>query len=65
VGSERYKTMTLEPGEFIRRFLMHILPKGFHRIRHNGLLANGGAMARTAIRLDARAAMRTWMVELL
>ncbi len=35
--------MTLEPGEFIRRFLMHVLPKGFHRIRHYGLLANGGA----------------------
>ena len=35
--------MTLEPGEFMRRFLMHVLPKGFHRIRHYGLLANGGA----------------------
>src|SRR5262245_26411833 len=35
-------TMTLAPGEFIRRFLMHVLPKGFHRIRHYGLLANGG-----------------------
>ena len=34
--------MTLEPGEFIRRFLMHVLPKGFHRIRHYGLLVNGG-----------------------
>jgi hypothetical protein len=42
-GPERYKTMTLEPGEFIRRFLMHVLPKGFHRIRHYGLLANGTA----------------------
>ena len=41
-GPERYKTMTLEPGVFIRRFLMHVLPKGFHRIRHYGLLANGG-----------------------
>jgi hypothetical protein len=41
-GPERYRTMTLEPGEFIRRFLMHVLPKGFHRIRHYGLLANGG-----------------------
>src|SRR5262249_47972954 len=38
-GPERYKTMTLERGEFIRRFLMHVLPKGFHRIRHYGLLA--------------------------
>lgn len=33
--------MTLEPGEFIRRFLIHVLPKGFHRIRHYGLLTNG------------------------
>jgi len=36
----RYKTMTLETGEFIRRFLIHVLPKGFHRIRHYGLFAN-------------------------
>jgi hypothetical protein len=40
-GPERYTTMTLAPAEFIRRFLMHVLPKGFHRIRHYGLLANG------------------------
>jgi hypothetical protein len=40
-GPERYKTMTLAPYEFIRRFLLHVLPKGFHRIRHYGLLANG------------------------
>ncbi len=31
--------MTLSPDEFIRRFLLHVLPKGFHRIRHYGLLA--------------------------
>jgi hypothetical protein len=37
----RWKTMTLSPFEFIRRFLVHVLPKGFHRIRHYGLLANG------------------------
>src|SRR5260370_5891642 len=37
----RYKTMTLKPGEFIRRFLIHVLPNGFHRIRHYGLLASG------------------------
>jgi hypothetical protein len=43
-GPERYKTMTLEPSEFMRRFLMHVLPKGFHRIRHYGLLANGGTI---------------------
>ena len=40
-GPERYKLMTLATDEFIRRFLMHVLPKGFHRIRHYGLLANG------------------------
>jgi hypothetical protein len=40
-GAARFKTMTLAAGEFIRRFLMHVLPKGFHRIRHYGLLANG------------------------
>jgi len=36
----RYKTMTLKTDEFIRRFLIHVLPGGFHRIRHYGLLAN-------------------------
>ena len=41
-GHERYKTMTLAAHEFIRRFLIHILPSGFHRIRHYGLFANGG-----------------------
>ena len=40
-GPGRWKTMTLAPYEFIRRFLMHVLPKGFHRIRHYGLFANG------------------------
>jgi hypothetical protein len=40
-GPERWKTMTLGAHEFIRRFLLHVLPKGFHRIRHYGLFANG------------------------
>lgn len=40
-GPGRYKTMTLDTSEFIRRFLLHVLPKGFHRIRHYGLLAGG------------------------
>jgi ssDNA-binding Zn-finger/Zn-ribbon topoisomerase 1 len=40
-GPERYKVMTLATHEFIRRFLMHVLPAGFHRIRYYGLLANG------------------------
>ncbi len=41
-GCERHKTMTLPILEFIRRFLIHTLPQGFHRIRHYGLFANGG-----------------------
>ena len=40
-GPERYKVMTLATHEFIRRFLMHVLPAGFHRIRYYGLLASG------------------------
>jgi hypothetical protein len=38
-GRNRYKRMTLATDEFIRRFLIHVLPKGFHRIRHYGLFA--------------------------
>src|SRR5512136_29496 len=41
-GRTRHKTMTLDADEFMRRFLLHVLPSGFHRIRHYGLLANGG-----------------------
>jgi hypothetical protein len=47
-GAARFKTMTLATGEFIRRFLMHVLPKGFHRIRHYGLLANGARAGNVA-----------------
>jgi len=47
-GQERFKTMTLATAEFIRRFLSHVLPKGFHRIRHYGLLANGNRAANLA-----------------
>jgi hypothetical protein len=39
-GRTRYKTMTLGAEEFMRRFLLHVLPSGFHRIRHYGILAN-------------------------
>lgn len=39
-GRTRHKTMTLATGEFIRRFLIHVLPSGFHRIRHYGFFAN-------------------------
>ena len=38
-GRDRFKTMTLAADEFIRRFLLHVLPSGFHRIRHYGLFA--------------------------
>ena len=41
-GRERHKVMTLASDEFIRRFLIHVLPSGFHRVRHYGLSANGG-----------------------
>ena len=47
-GRERYRTMTLPPDEFIRRFLLHVLPKGFHRIRHYGLLAGATRKANLA-----------------
>ena len=47
-GQERYRTMTLAPDEFIRRFLLHVLPKGFHRIRHYGLLASAARKANIA-----------------
>jgi hypothetical protein len=49
-GPERYKTMTVAPGEFIRRFLLHVLPKGFHRIRHYGLLASSRTKTETLAR---------------
>jgi hypothetical protein len=48
-GHARYKTMTLPTHEFIRRFLMHVLPKGFHRIRHYGLFANGNRAENVAL----------------
>jgi hypothetical protein len=40
-GASRQRTMTLSPDEFIRRVLLHVLPKGFHRIRHYGLASAG------------------------
>ena len=45
---ERAKVMTLAADEFIRRFLIHVLPSGFHRIRHYGLFANGGRVENIA-----------------
>jgi hypothetical protein len=53
-GHERYRTMTLSAHEFIRRFLIHVLPKGLHRIRHYGLFANGN-------RADNLATMRAFL----
>ena len=47
-GQARYGKMTLSAGEFIRRFLLHVLPKGFHRIRHYGLLASASCKANIA-----------------
>jgi hypothetical protein len=60
-GAGRYKIMTLDIAEFIRRFLIHVLPKGFHRIRHYGLFANGSraeslARARQLLAVTAGAA---------
>ena len=46
-GPGRHKTMTVAPAEFMRRFLLHVLPKGFHRIRHYGLLATSRTKAAT------------------
>jgi hypothetical protein len=47
-GDARRKIMTLDTQEFIRRFLLHVLPDGFHRIRHYGLFANGGRVENVA-----------------
>ena len=51
-GADRQQVMTLGADEFIRRFLLHVLPKGFHRIRHYGLLA--GSARRKSIGLARR-----------
>jgi Putative transposase/Transposase zinc-binding domain len=63
-GPGRYTTMTLDVDEFIRRFLIHVLPKGFHRIRHYGLLAGSNraetiADVRELLNLDPSAAEET------
>jgi hypothetical protein len=58
-GRDRQKVLTLATSEFIRRFLIHVLPHGFHRIRHYGLLASGTRadnIARARRLLDAPAA---------
>ena len=48
-GQDRYGLMTLDGDEFIRRFLLHVLPDGFHRIRHYGLFANGARAENVAL----------------
>ncbi len=45
----RHKTMSLTAEEFMRRFLLHVLPGGFHRIRHFGLIANNGRKQKLAL----------------
>ena len=59
-GRDRTKTMTLDAAEFIRRFLIHVLPTGFHRIRHYGLFASGARAHNIAVarRLLAAAAQQ-------
>ena len=55
-NAARYKTMTIATDEFIRRFLLHVHPRGLHRIRHYGLLANHqrvNALAQAHALLDA------------
>jgi hypothetical protein len=47
-GGQRQRVMTLATDEFIRRFLLHVLPRGFHRIRHYGLLASSARKASLA-----------------
>ncbi|SIT53342.1 hypothetical protein BQ8794_110148 [Mesorhizobium prunaredense] len=47
-NDDRHKVMRLATDEFIRRFLIHVLPDGFHRIRHYGLLAAAGRKANVA-----------------
>jgi hypothetical protein len=48
-NGDKSNVMTLKAGEFIRRFLLHVLPDGFHRIRNYGLLANGHRAEKLAL----------------
>ncbi len=48
----KVKVMTLDAGEFIRRFLLHVLPRGFTRLRHYGVLANRGRARKLALCRD-------------
>lgn len=53
------KSTTLQPHEFIRRFLLHVLPKDFYKIRHYGLLASGNVKTKLAIARGLLAALQT------
>ena len=57
-GRDRYKTMTLATHEFIRRFLIHVLPRGFHRIRHYGLFARPACADNIALARELLAAQK-------
>jgi len=57
-GKTRHKAMTLAPEEFMRRFLLHVLPGGFHRIRYYGLLADGIRKASLALARELLGAPR-------
>ena len=57
-GRDRLRTMTLDAAEFIRRFLLHVLPGSFHRIRHYGLFA-GAVLARNIERARQLLAVST------
>ena len=57
-GRNRYKSMTLATDEFIRRFLIHVLPRGFHRIRHYGLMAKTSGTDNIALARQLLAAPR-------
>jgi predicted RNA-binding Zn-ribbon protein involved in translation (DUF1610 family) len=68
-GQTRHKTMTLDADEFMRRFLLHVLPSGFHRIRYYGLLANGNrttclARIRDLLLQQANAVAQTSTIDL-
>ncbi|MBD2843556.1 transposase [Paenibacillus sp. IB182496] len=69
----RVKSMTLEAMEFIRRFLQHVLPSGFQRIRHYGFLSNANRqtkllqclrLTRTAIRPKVKLSAQALMLKL-
>ena len=64
-GADRRQVMTLATDEFIRRFLLHVLPRGFHRIRHYGLLAGSArkmslALARELLNVAAPSDAAPW-----